>query len=151
MLIRLIWVGRTRDAAAAGWIEEYRRRISHICPVQIVEIKDAAGKGASRAAREARDLAKALPGKGLVVALDEKGREMDSQAFAAFLGKAVTERHEISFLLGGSEGLDPDLIAIARERLALSRLTFTHEMARVLLMEQIYRAFTILRGHPYPR
>ena len=151
MLIRLVWVGRTRDAAAAAWVEEYRKRIGRYGPVEIIEIKDAAGKGAARAARESRDLAKAISGKGLVVALDETGRGLSSQEFASFLGKTTEERGEISFLLGGSEGLDPELLALARERLALSRMTFTHEMARVILMEQIYRAFSILKGTPYHR
>jgi 23S rRNA (pseudouridine1915-N3)-methyltransferase len=151
MLIRLVWVGRTRDAAAAGWVEEYRKRIGHVCPVEIVEIKDAAGKGAARAARESRDLAKALSGKGLVVALEETGREMTSREFSSFLGKAMEERGEISFLLGGAEGLDTELLDIAHDRLALSRMTLTHEMARVILMEQIYRGFSILKGTPYHR
>ncbi len=151
MLIRFVWVGRTRDAAAAGWIEEYRRRIGRFCPVEIEEIRDAAGKGRDRAARESRELASRLSGRGLLIALDERGRELTSNEFAGFLEKSLGSHPELTFILGGSEGLEGDLVASAGVRLSLSRLTFTHELARVLLLEQVYRAFTILKGTPYHR
>ena len=149
MRIRLVWVGRTRDPACAGWIQEYRRRIGGYCPVEFSEIRDASGP--TRAAREARGLLARAGGRGLVVVLDERGREMDSTEFARFLGSALETHTEVTFLLGGPDGLDPELTAEAGDRLSLSRLTFPHEMARVLLAEQIYRALTILRGHPYHR
>src|SRR6476619_2116048 len=105
MLIRLVWVGRTRDPGLAAWVEVYRKRIAPQCAVEIVETKDAAGKGASRAAREGRDLSRELSGSGLLVALDETGRTMTSERFAAWLGKALEARREVTFLLGGPEGL----------------------------------------------
>jgi 23S rRNA (pseudouridine1915-N3)-methyltransferase len=151
VLIRFVWVGRTRDAAAAGWIEEYRRRIGRFCPVEIEEIRDAAGKGRDRAARESRELASRLSGRGLLIALDERGRELTSEEFAGFLERSLGSHPELTFILGGSEGLEGDLVASAGVRLSLSRLTFTHELARVLLLEQVYRAFTILKGTPYHR
>ena len=150
-MIRLIWVGRTRDSAAAGWIEEYRRRISRYCPIEITVIRDAPGKGRSRPAREFQALAAKLSGRGLVAVLDERGKEMTSPEFARFLERAIDSGSGVSFLMGGPEGLDPKLVALARARISLSRLTLTHEMARVVLMEQIYRAFSILRGTPYHR
>jgi 23S rRNA (pseudouridine1915-N3)-methyltransferase len=151
MLIRLIWVGRTRDPAAAGWIEEYRRRIVRHCPLEITVVRDAPGKGRSRTARESKALAGKLGGRGLVVVLDEGGKEMTSVEFARFLDKAIASGSAVSFLLGGPEGLDHELVALAGARISLSRLTLTHEMVRVVLMEQIYRAFSILKGAPYPR
>ena len=151
MLIRLVWVGRTRDPGLAAWVETYRTRIAPHCPIEIVETKDAAGKGAARASREGRGLARELSGRGLVVALDETGRTMNSARFASWLGKALETRREVTFLLGGSEGLDPAVRAAAEETLSLSPLTFTHELARVLLLEQIVRAFSVLKGTPYHR
>ena len=151
MLIRLVWVGRTRDAAAAGWIEEYRKRIGRFCPVEIEEIRDAAGKGRDRAARESRQLLSRLSARGLIIALDERGKEMTSAEFARFLDNSMSAHPEVTFVLGGAEGLGAGLLEAAGARLSLSRLTFTHELARVLLLEQIYRALTILKGTPYHR
>jgi 23S rRNA (pseudouridine1915-N3)-methyltransferase len=149
--IRILWVGKTRDRAAAEWIEEYRRRIARICPIEIVEVKDAAGKGSARAAREGKTLASKIERRGLTVALDESGEEMTSAELARWLGKTLEGRGEITFLLGGPEGLGSGLAESAGLTLSLSRLTFTHEMARVLLLEQLYRAFSILEGTPYHR
>src|SRR5437773_2206624 len=104
MLIRLIWVGRTRDPAAAGWIEEYRRRISRHCPIEIAEVRDAPGKGRSRAAREWHALAAKLEGRGTAVLLDEGGKEMTSAEFSRFLDRTMTSSPTVSFLMGGPEG-----------------------------------------------
>jgi len=149
--IRILWVGKTRDAAAAGWIDEYRRRLARFCPIEIVEVRDAAGKGAARSSREGKTLAAKIEKRGLTVALDESGREMSSEELARWLGKTLESRGEITFLLGGPDGLGDGLAGTAGLTLSLSRLTFTHEMARVLLLEQLYRAFTILEGTPYHR
>lgn len=151
MLIRILWVGRTREPAAATWIEGYRKRIARYCRLELLEVKDAPGKAGSRAARESRALLEKARGKGLVVALDAAGKEMTSPELARFLEDTLRRRSEVSFVLGGSEGLGPEILASATTRLSLSRLTLTHEMARVLLLEQIYRAFTILEGSPYHR
>src|SRR5262245_29722158 len=137
MLIRVLWVGKTRDRGAAGWIEEYRRRLARFCPLEIVEVKDAAGKGSARAAREGKSLASKIERRGLTVALDESGKEMTSAELARWLGKTLETRGEITFLLGGPEGLGEALAGTADMTLSLSRLTFTHEMARVLVLEQL--------------
>jgi len=151
MLIRLVWVGKTRDRGAADWIENYRRRLARFCPIEIVEVRDAAGKGTARAAREGKALAAKIEGRGVTVALDESGKEMSSAELAHWLGRTLETRGEITFLLGGPDGLGTEAAASAGLTLSLSRLTFTHEMARVLLLEQLYRAFSILEGTPYHR
>ena len=150
-MIRVVWVGKTRLRTAAEWIEEYRRRISRFCPIEIVEVMDALGRGRSRASRESRALLGKIPDRGLVVALDETGDSMTSREFAKFVGRSLTSRSEMTFVMGGPEGTSRELIDAAGARLALSRLTLTHEMARVVLFEQIYRAFSILKGTPYHR
>ena len=151
MLIRFVWVGRTRPGPAATWIEEYRRRISRSCPVEIVEVRDASGVGKSRARRESRSLAGKSSGRGFVVALDERGDAMTSAAFAAFLERALGRAPEVSFVMGGPEGLTEELVRGADARISLSRMTLPHELARVVLLEQVYRAFSILKGTPYHR
>lgn len=151
MLIRLVWVGRTRSPAAARWIETYRERIGRFCPVEIVEVKDAPGGARSRAARESRDLLDKASGRGLAVVLDESGETMTSREFARFLGDALASRSELTFVLGGPEGTTQALAAAAARKISLSRMTLTHEMARVFLAEQIYRALSIMKGAPYHR
>jgi 23S rRNA (pseudouridine1915-N3)-methyltransferase len=83
--------------------------------------------------------------------LDPAGREMDSRQFTALVEKAEMEGRDLLFLVGGADGLPPDWSPRADLLLSLSRMTFPHELARAVLAEQIYRAFTTLRGHPYPR
>lgn len=151
MLIRVVWVGRTRAGPAAEWIEEYLRRISRFCPIEITEVKDASGRGRGRAARETKSLLDRLPSRGLIVALDEAGKQMTSPELARFLERSLATRPELAFVLGGPEGLGAGLLGAAGATLSLSRLTLTHEMARVVLLEQLYRAFTILKGSPYHR
>jgi 23S rRNA (pseudouridine1915-N3)-methyltransferase len=151
VLIRLVWVGKTRNREAAALIEDYRRRLARFCPIEVVEVRDAAGKGSARAAREGKTLASKIERRGLTVALDETGREMTSPELARWLGKTLESRGEVTFLLGGPDGIPPEVAASADMTLSLSRLTFTHEMARVLLLEQLYRAFGILEGTPYHR
>lgn len=151
MLIRVVWVGRTRERSAAGWIDLYKARIERHCRLEILEVKDAAGQGAGRAARESRMLLERITGKGPMIALDSAGKEMTSTELATFLGETLARRSEVSFVLGGPEGLGSGILDAATMRLSLSRLTLTHEMARVLLLEQIYRSFTILEGGPYHR
>lgn len=151
MRLRIVWVGKTRDPRAAGWIEEYRERIARSCPIVIEEIRDAEGKGPERAARERSDLRARIGSRALVIALDEGGRMMSSREFAQLLGKTLAERSEVAFLIGGAEGLGEELIAEAGLRMSLSPMTLPHEMARVVLLEQIFRAFAIARGSPYHR
>ena len=151
MLIRLVWVGRTRARPAAEWVEEYRRRIERYCPLEIVEVPDAAGRGRGRVDREARSLLEKIPPRGLVVTLVETGETMTSPKFARFLERSLAARSEVTFILGGPEGIGQRIGVAAEKALSLSPLTLTHEMARVVLLEQLYRAFTILRGHPYHR
>ena len=112
--------------------------------VEVVEIKDSNGE------KEDRELAAKITrtgGTGVVVAMDERGDELTSAEFAKLLGK----NGSISFVIGGADGLGPETRALARRLVRLSSMTFTHEMARVLLAEQVYRGLSILRGKPYHR
>lgn len=141
--IRLLWVGRTKDRALAERIEYYTKLLSGYARVSIVEIKEERGRDAA-ASREAEGN-RILAASGSFLLLDERGREYTSPGFAKFLEASdVTD-----IVIGGAFGVSDAVRAKARESIALSRMTFTHEMARMILLEQLFRAMTILKGKDY--
>lgn len=143
-MIRIVAVGRMKDRHLAALLEDYVKRIRPLAAVEVVELRD------SDPGREGRDMVSRLgsaKGSELVVALDERGESVTSRELSTLLGK----HGGIAFLVGGADGLGPDVTARADRTLRLSSLTLTHEMARVLLAEQIYRGLSILRGLPYHR
>jgi 23S rRNA (pseudouridine1915-N3)-methyltransferase len=100
-------------------------------------------------AREGDRLLAQIPPKSYLVALDPQGKEFTTEEFAAWFGRLEEQSRPLTFLIGGHWGLSDAVLAAAEERLALSRLTLTHELARLILLEQLYRALTIRMGHPY--
>ena len=148
-MLRLIWAGKTRDPLLAGLVERYLERIRPWTPLRVDEVAAApSGTPGSAARQEGLRILERLPAGAAVVALDPAGRETTSEELAGWLERRLRER-ELVLVAGGHEGLSEAVLARAGERLSLSRLTLTHEMARVLLVEQIYRAFTILHGQRY--
>jgi len=138
MRIRVAYVGRARSRALNEAATDYAGRIGRFCDFEQRELR-AVGQ-----AREKFPRAK-------LVALDLAGREMDSAAFTRWLARHQNGgTRELVFVVGGADGLPPGVRADC-ELLSLSRLTLPHELARVLLLEQIYRAFATLHHHPYPR
>ncbi len=138
MRIVVAYVGRPRNAGLNQAAADYAGRIAHFCEFQQQELKEA-GQAASKFAR------------ARLVALDPAGRAMDSAAFARWLERLQNSGpRDLVFLVGGAEGL-PEEVRRGTELISLSKLTMPHELARVVLLEQIYRAFTILRNFPYPR
>lgn len=166
MRLRLIWVGKGRDRLLAAVVERYVQRLERFAPVEVVTVPEARGQGlpaAEARRREARGLRQALEpevgarrrsqaGSRAVVALDERGQSMTSRQLAEMLAAfARSGRREVAFVIGGDDGLDSGLVGEADRVVCLTRLTLTHELARVLLVEQIYRAHAIMAGHPYHR
>lgn len=152
MRIRVIWEGKTKDAHLRALEAEYAGRLRHFAELVVEEVPSGrrAGSENKLSAAERRLLEK-LKGSTKVF-LDERGREWTSEEFAEWLGQqAVFGTRELVFLVGGTEGFSAAFRKQAALLLALSRMTLTHEWARTLLLEQIYRGFTILRGYPYPR
>jgi 23S rRNA (pseudouridine1915-N3)-methyltransferase len=139
MRIRILWPGKTKDRSAAEWIEKYLRRLRPLAEVGVVEVKEEKG------AAVAREGERILRQSRCYVLLDERGREMTSVEFASFL----EGRAEADFVVGGAHGVSAEVRRGAALTMALSRMTLTHEMARVLLLEQIYRALMIARGGGY--
>jgi 23S rRNA (pseudouridine1915-N3)-methyltransferase len=135
----LYYIGKARDAHFNASAEEYRKRSSRFAKCEMREIHP-----------ERFDLWERHP-SAMKILLDPLGRSMDSAGFTELIRKAEDNGRDVVFLLGGAEGLPSEMKPRADLLLALSGMTMPHELARVVLAEQIYRALTGLRGHPYPR
>ncbi len=155
MRLRVVAVGTRMP----GWVDtavaDYLRRIRSPWRLELQEIEAAprsASRGASQAVqREGERVLAALRDRERIVLLDESGRQMDTRELAARLSALERETSEIALLIGGPDGHAPGVRARAAESWSLSRLTLPHGLARVLLAEQIYRAQSVLLGHPYHR
>jgi 23S rRNA (pseudouridine1915-N3)-methyltransferase len=145
MKIRIAWIqaksAKEKSAATQSLTAEYRQRISRYSAIETHELRDEAA------------LLKMLGKSGtapLLVLLDSRGRELSSEEFAKFIDDKQTRgTAQLLFAVGGADGFSPELQARADFQLSLGKMTFPHQLARVMLLEQLYRAFTILKGHPY--
>jgi 23S rRNA (pseudouridine1915-N3)-methyltransferase len=161
LLMRLvvIAIGRLKQGPERELAERYRERFDDIGRklgfrgLEIHEIPESRARdAATRMAEEAAAISAAIPAKSMLVALDENGDNIDSTAFARHLGRWRDQSAANTiFLIGGADGLSPDLRRRARLKLAFGSATWPHQMVRVMLLEQVYRAATILAGHPYHR
>ena len=154
MRLVTLCTGKTKERFVQDGIEKYLKLLRHYADVELREVreekvydlKDAPGIRS----REAERILKAVPAGSFLVALDEHGQEYTSHEFAAFLNSLrETGVRDLTFVLGGAMGLDESIPASAKKTIALSRWTLTHEMARLVLLEQLYRAFTIITGKTY--
>jgi 23S rRNA (pseudouridine1915-N3)-methyltransferase len=139
----VVAVGRPRNAALAQAVADYERRAAHYWPLDVREVREAPALE-----REWERLADAAAG-AVAVVCDEQGRAFDSPAFARFLEGLRADAKDAAFILGGAAGLPEHAKAGADHRLSLAPWTLPHELARVVLAEQLYRAGTIVRGEPY--
>jgi 23S rRNA (pseudouridine1915-N3)-methyltransferase len=148
MKFRFIWVGKTRDRNWKALQEEYLKRLSRFVSCEIKEARD--GEGRDRSETEGNRIVELLNPKSFAVLLDVTGSGVSSVELADRIEDWENRGlKEISFIIGGAEGVSAAVAERANDRLSLSFLTFTHEMARVVLLEQLYRAYTIVRGYPY--
>ena len=143
MKLTLVMLGKTRRPEIRALVEDYAGRIRRHAEIEINEVRD----GSPAALRKLK-----LDSAATVVLLDAAGKQFTSQQFARWLGE-LRDRgaRELVFLCGDAEGFPDELRAAAKQKISLSTLTMPHEFARVVLAEQIYRAFAILAGHPYPK
>ncbi len=142
MKLLLLMLGKTRRAEVRTIIDDYVRRISRSCSIEITEVRD------GNAAIKKLDAGRAAT----VVLLDAAGKNLDSHALAKWLGELRDRStREVIFLCGDADGVPDSLRQRAHQKLSLSAMTFSHELARVMLAEQLYRAFAILSGSPYPK
>ena len=144
MKVRVAWIGKTKEPAIASLTEEYLKRISRYTQVEGVTLRDeedllarygATGKAGSKAT---------------LVLMDSRGKEFSSEQFAKFIGDHQDRNPlPLIFAIGGADGFSAESRSAAQHVISLGKMTLAHELARVVLLEQIYRAFTILKGHPY--
>lgn len=152
MKLRIAAVGRLKEPHWRAACDEYLKRLRPYATVEVVEAADRdVSRDAPRAiAAEGVDLLRAIPEGSHVIALDLGGRQVSSPELADHLAELfVRRRSDITFVVGGSAGLAPEVLARADELLSLSRMTLPHQLARVVLLEQVYRAFRIMRNEPY--
>jgi len=142
-----------------GWVttayDDYARRLPAHCALTLVEIApETRGRNADTAKaldKEGARMLRALPARARIVALDRGGRQRDTLQVADSLREWLASGEDVALLVGGADGLAPACLERADERWSLSNLTFAHPLVRVLMAEQIYRAWSILEGHPYHR
>jgi 23S rRNA (pseudouridine1915-N3)-methyltransferase len=154
MRIKICWVGKTQNAPIRSLLSDYLARLSHLTSIEIVEVPNLSKRrglrGAALLLAEGEEIARALTSNGRKVVLDERGTQFSSLEFARWIEAGqIQGTREIAFIIGGPEGIGRALSEQAHLKLSLGKMTWTHEMARVLLLEQIYRALCILRNIPY--
>lgn len=155
MRLRFLWPGRTKNPGLRGLQGFYEARIRSLAAVEIIETRETRGLEEKHAGKikdlEARGLERHLDGV-YAICLDDRGREMSSDEFARFLRSREKESGKpLAFVVGGFLGLADRIVERADLTMSLSRLTFSHELARVVLLEQVYRALTIVGGRHYAK
>jgi 23S rRNA (pseudouridine1915-N3)-methyltransferase len=154
MKLRFLWAGSHADAELAESADRYLNRIKHFFPIEVMEVRPErrrqSGDDASIMRAQSARLLESLPERGYVVVLDERGQTIDSLKFAKWLERlTIDSPHGITFVLGGDVGLDQTVRDRADKVLSLSPMTLPHQLARVILLEQIYRACTLMRNIAY--
>jgi 23S rRNA (pseudouridine1915-N3)-methyltransferase len=146
MKIRILWIGKTKEPAIQALTGEYLKRISRYAPVEGVAVRDEA----ALLETSGRSGGPKNTAKSTLVLLDSRGTEFSSEQFAKFLGD-YQDRNPLPliFAIGAADGFSEAARAAAQHTISLGKMTLAHELARVVLLEQLYRAFTILKGHPY--
>ncbi len=151
MLVRLITTGKIKEKWLQAGIAEYSKRISSYFKLEIIEVKDAPDETPeARAKSEEGERLLAQIKSGYVVALDLAGEALDSPEFAASLEKWLElGGATVNFVIAGSRGFAPEVLARVNARISMSRMTFPHQLARLIFLEQLYRACKILKGEKY--
>ena len=145
-------VGKPKDPSLAGAIAEYEKRAARYWPLEVVEVREESGRGASPEVvmrREGERLRERIGEPARAVVCDSGGRAFDSRQFAAWMQAERESGRDFAFVIGGAHGLWEELREQARMRLSLAPWTLPHELARLVLSEQLYRAGSIVRGEPY--
>ena len=148
MKIKIAWVGKTKEPAIQALTDEYLKRIARYVPVEGLTLRDE--EALLELSGTLAKTGKRNSGKSTLVLMDSRGKQFSSEEFARFLGE-YQDRNPLPlvFAVGPADGFSEATRAAAQHTISLGKLTLAHELARVVLLEQLYRAFTILKGHPY--
>ena len=156
MTVRIVCVGKLKERYFEDACAEFQKRLGRFCTLEIAEVADEKAPESLHPAdedlvreKEGRRILKAIGQKDFVVALAIDGKQMTSEAFAAYLTERETEARPLTFVIGGSLGLSPEVYARANARISFSKMTFPHRIARLLLLEQLYRGFKIRAREAY--
>ena len=154
MKLRFIWAGSRADSEFSEAVDRYLNRIKHFFPTEVTEIRPEKGRQSATDATiiraQSERLLAAIPDRGYTVVLDERGQSIDSLKFAKWLERLTMDSPDgVNFVVGGDVGLDENVRKRADKLLSLSEMTLPHQVARVVLVEQIYRACTLMRNIPY--
>ncbi len=154
MRITLLTIGKTEDSYLKDGIDKYLSRLKHYIKFEITEIPELRNTKAlsqeQQKAKEAELIFKNTTATDHIILLDERGSELNSVQFSAMLNKKmIASVQNLVFIIGGPYGFDDSVYKRANDKLSLSRMTFSHQMVRLFFIEQVYRAFTILKGEPY--
>ena len=153
MRVRFVWVGKTRNEHLRALVEDYLKRLKRFARCEVLEVRESAARAKDAGIEEeSKRILGGLHPDALLVLLDVEGREWGSRELAAQVERwQVGGTKEVAFVIGGHFGVSEEVRERADVRWSLSKLTLTHEMARVLLVEQVYRAYTITHGLPYQK
>ena len=143
MKLKIAWIGRTKEPAIQSLTTEYLKRISRYAEVEGVELRDEAAVLSLAVGKSHSKLRQTL------ILLDPGGKVLSSEELADFVQDRMDRAVPVLFAVGSADGFSAEVRKAASSRLSLGKMTLPHELARVVLLEQLYRAFTILRGHPY--
>lgn len=157
MKINIIAVGHLKEKYLKEAISEYSKRLTRYCDLEITEVDDeqapenlSSAQGLQVKKKEAEKMLRKIKQGSTLIVLDLKGEQPTSEGLAAKLDSFMTSgASNLTFVIGGSLGLDDELVRMADYRLCMSKMTFPHQLARLILLEQIYRGFKILAGEPY--
>lgn len=157
MNISIITVGKLKGKYLKDGIDEYKKRLSRYCSIDIIEVQDE--KAPETLSEKEEEQVKIKEGQGIlkhikdgtyVIALDLKGKMLSSEEFSTLLGDlGVSGNSNIAFIIGGSLGLSQEVLNRADYKLSFSKMTFPHQVMRLILLEQVYRGFRIMKGEPY--
>ena len=142
-MIKIICVGKVKEAFYRDAIDEYMKRMGKYHKVEIIEVSD------SNIKDEKELILKRIDKKDYIITLEIEGKENTSIEFSKLIDRTLMERSNITFIIGGSDGLDDEIKALSNYKLSFSKMTFPHQLFRVILLEQIYRSFKIMNNESY--
>jgi 23S rRNA (pseudouridine1915-N3)-methyltransferase len=152
MKTRFIWPGKTKDEHLRALINEYLKRLQRFVRCEVIETREVAGSDRASVEKESSRMLEAIPSNSMMILLDIAGNDWSSHELADELKRCENDSvKDLAIVIGGYQGVSNEVSKLAQKRWRLSRLTFTHEMARVVAVEQVYRAYTINRGLPYQK
>ena len=149
MKLTVLSVGKDKAGLFSAGVDEYLGRLKHYAEPKLIELKASQHSGAAAKADEGKRLLEQLGPRDVLVAMDETGKSYSSRELAAFVQQVMGSGKNLTLCIGGDEGLADEVRAAASLTLSLSRMTLPHRLARLVLLEQLYRAFTIVKGEPY--